>query len=55
MFGLGMLFIPIIDKIAIDSAMVALLLTPLSLLVRWLILRRISTAEPAGGASQTQP
>ena len=41
--------------IGIETAVVALLLAPLSLLARRLILRRISTAEPAGGASQTQP
>ena len=41
--------------ISIESAAVALLLAPLSLLVRRLILRRGSVAEPAGSASQTQP
>ena len=37
------------------SAVVALVLAPLSLLGRRLILRHTSAAEPAGGASQAQP
>ena len=41
--------------LAIWSAMVALVLAPLSLLGRWLILRRRSVVEPAGGASQSHP
>lgn len=40
--------------IVIESAVVALLLAPLSLLGRWLILRQARVGEPAGGASQTQ-
>ncbi len=39
----------------IVSAMVALPLAPIALLGRRLILRRASTAEPAGDASQDQP
>ncbi len=39
--------------IAIESAVVALVLAPFALLGRRLILRRVSAAEPAGGASQT--
>ena len=41
--------------IGIESGAVALVLAPLSLLVRRLILRRTRVAEPAAGASQTQP
>ena len=41
--------------ISIELTAVALILAPLSLLIRWLILRRASVAEPAGGASHTQP
>ena len=46
--GLGVL-------VGIGSAAVALLMVPLSLLVRRLILRRRSVVEPAGGASQSHP
>ncbi len=40
--------------IAIESAVVALVLAPLSLLVRRLILRRTRVAETVGGASRSQ-
>ena len=41
--------------IGIESAAVALLLAPLSLLGRRLILRRRSVVESAGDSSQSQP
>ena len=50
---MGSLFFGIL--IAIESALVALLLAPLSLLVRWFMLRHVSAAESGGVASQTQP
>ena len=53
LIGLGFSLV-IGTLIAIESAVVALLLAPLSLLVRRLILRRRSAVESAGDASQSQ-
>ena len=50
---MGSLFFGIL--IATESALVALLLAPLSLLVRRFMLRHVSAAEPTGVASQSQP
>ena len=41
--------------IAIESAVVAILSAPVSLLVRWLILRRTRVTESAGNTSQGHP
>ena len=54
-FVLALLSIGPLIEVATGSAVTALLSAPLSLLARWLVLRRTRVAEPAGGASQSQP
>ena len=55
LLGLALVSMGPLIEVGIGSLAVATVTAPLSLLVRWLILRRRPVAEPAGGASEAQP